>query len=75
MYRLNLNPAYCKGCGICVEACPKNVIKSSGRIDSKGHLLPQAGDMKRCSGCRLCELVCPDFAIALTEDESIKEEK
>jgi 2-oxoglutarate ferredoxin oxidoreductase subunit delta len=74
MYRLNLNTAYCKGCGICIEACPKNAIASSGRIDGKGHVLPQEGDMKRCSGCRLCELVCPDFAIALTEDASTKEE-
>lgn len=75
MYRLNLNPAYCKGCGICIEACPKDVIKSSGRVDAKGHLLPQTGDMARCSGCRLCELVCPDFAIALTEDDTLQEKK
>ena len=74
MYRLNFNPAYCKGCSICIEACPKNVIKSSGRIDAKGHVLPEEGDMKRCSGCRLCELVCPDFAVALMEDGD-KEEK
>lgn len=75
MYRLNLNPAYCKGCGICIEACPKNVIKSSEQIDPKGHRLPHPDDMERCSGCRICELVCPDFAIALTEDQPAKEEK
>ena len=75
MYRIHLNPAYCKGCGICIEACPKNVLKSGRRIDAKGHLLPQTGDMERCSGCRTCELGCPDFAIALSEDAPTKEGK
>jgi 2-oxoglutarate ferredoxin oxidoreductase subunit delta len=73
MYRFNLNPAYCKGCGICIAACPKKVIESTGRLDAKGHILPGGGDMSRCTGCRLCELVCPDFAVAIVEDEAAEE--
>ena len=70
MNRLHLNEKYCKGCLICVEACPKKAVKSSGRTNSKGYVLPEEDDMSRCNGCRLCELVCPDFAIAIeTHDD------
>jgi 2-oxoglutarate ferredoxin oxidoreductase subunit delta len=69
MNRLCLNATYCKGCLICVEACPTGAIKASGRINSKGYLLPEEDDMHRCTGCNLCETVCPDFAITIeTED-------
>jgi 2-oxoglutarate ferredoxin oxidoreductase subunit delta len=62
---LCLNAAYCKGCLICVAACPTAAIKASGRINSKGYLLPAEDDMHRCTGCNLCETVCPDFAITI----------
>ena len=74
MYRLHLNPTYCKGCGICIDTCPKHVIESTRCLDAKGHMLPKEGNMIRCSGCRICELVCPDFAIAIEEDEPAEEE-
>jgi 2-oxoglutarate ferredoxin oxidoreductase subunit delta len=72
MNRLWLNRDYCKGCLICVEACPGQAIRSSGRINAKGYVLPEEGDMHRCSGCGMCELVCPDFAIAVEEGENEK---
>jgi 2-oxoglutarate ferredoxin oxidoreductase subunit delta len=67
--RLHVNANYCKGCLICVEACPKGAIAASTSINAKGYILPEEGDMTRCNGCRLCELVCPDFAIAVETDE------
>ena len=69
MNRLHVNAAYCKGCLICVEACPRSAIAPSKSINVKGYTLPEESDMSRCSGCRLCELVCPDFAIAVETDE------
>lgn len=70
MNKLHVNPKYCKGCLICVDTCPKKALTSSDKINAKGYLLPREKDMSRCTGCKLCELMCPDFAIAIeTEDE------
>jgi len=72
MNKLHLNERYCKGCLLCVEACPTKAIVSSGKINAKGYVLPEAGDMTCCTGCKLCEIVCPDFAIAIEIDENAK---
>ncbi len=49
--------SWCKRCGICVAFCPAGVLAQ----DDSG--LPYAKDPERCTGCQLCELRCPDFAI------------
>ena len=74
MNRLSLNTDYCKGCLICVEACLMQAIKSSGKINAKGHVMPTEADMSRCTGCQQCEIVCPDFAIAIETEATSPEE-
>ncbi|MCS7258987.1 MAG: 4Fe-4S binding protein [candidate division WOR-3 bacterium] len=48
---------FCKGCGICVEFCPKDVL-GLGK-DLKVEVI----NIDACTGDRLCELRCPDLAI------------
>ena len=55
---LNIKKDWCKGCGICVEFCPKNVLTLK---DDKIEII----DIEKCIKCGLCELRCPDFAIYL----------
>jgi len=52
-----------------VDVCPKKALKASSEINAKGYILPTENDMERCKGCGLCELMCPDFAIAIEEGE------
>lgn len=47
---------YCKGCGICVAFCPKQLL-----VLRNGKVFPERPEI--CIGCRMCELRCPDFAI------------
>ena len=47
---------YCKGCGICVAFCPKQLL-----ILKNGKVFPERPEI--CIGCRMCEFRCPDFAI------------
>ncbi len=53
----------CKGCGICIDVCPRNVLTGSDEINEYGLYYPMVSDLKRCIVCRLCELYCPDFAV------------
>ena len=53
----------CKGCGFCVEYCPKDVLRMSEEFNAKGYHPPEVVDDGGCVNCNLCEMICPDFAI------------
>lgn len=53
----------CKGCGLCVSACPHGVLAMSKEINAKGYFVPAVVNPDACTGCRYCVLVCPDVAI------------
>jgi 2-oxoglutarate ferredoxin oxidoreductase subunit delta len=52
---------WCKGCGICIAFCPKQVYLA----DAAGK--PLADKPDNCIGCRFCELHCPELAITVKE--------
>lgn len=60
--KLVLNRAWCKGCGICVAFCPKQVL---GLKKEK-----VAEVAEGCILCGQCELRCPDYAIHIEEEEN-----
>lgn len=55
----------CRGCGFCIEFCPRNVLERSEEYTSRGYHPPKVVRIEDCAMCRLCERICPDFAIFL----------
>lgn len=53
----------CKGCGFCVEFCPPKVLAISEEFNTHGYHPPHLVNGAGCTGCDLCGLYCPDFAI------------
>jgi 2-oxoglutarate ferredoxin oxidoreductase subunit delta len=58
----------CKGCELCVPACPPRVLRMSERRNAMGFLLPEL--LPGCTGCGACALVCPDFCFEVFQFES-----
>ena len=65
---IRIDEAYCKGCSICTEFCPKDILEDSKTINRLGYYPPVAVRQGACIGCRLCELLCPEFAIFIVNE-------
>jgi len=61
--RLEIIPAWCKSCDICVKICPERCL----RLDA--NRIVELAEPDKCTGCRLCEWLCPDFAIRVHHDD------
>jgi 2-oxoglutarate ferredoxin oxidoreductase subunit delta len=61
----------CKGCGLCVEVCPKKVLEISRKVNTKGYNPVFQARPEDCIKCTACCIMCPDVAITIdgTEDE------
>ncbi len=64
MAKVTFNEDRCKGCGLCVDACPKKiVIMAKDRINQKGFHPATVVEMDKCIGCAFCATMCPDVVI------------
>jgi 2-oxoglutarate ferredoxin oxidoreductase subunit delta len=60
-------PELCKGCELCVYACPSGNLTLSPGLNSKGYhpaVFSYNGKRGPCTACGICYWVCPDFAIS-----------
>lgn len=66
MPRITVNETVCKGCELCVGACPRKLIElDRSRINAKGYHPATMTDQEKCTGCAMCATMCPDVAITV----------
>ena len=66
MAKLTFKTDDCKGCGLCVDVCPKKVLRlATDTINKKGHHPVEAANEADCIACAFCATMCPDCIIKI----------
>ena len=66
MVKITIQNELCKGCSLCIDVCPKNIIEiDKGIINKKGHHPVHITDATQCTACAFCATMCPDCAIKI----------
>lgn len=68
-YRHIIDDDRCKGCGLCVSICPKNVLEISEKVNKKGYFPAYQARPEDCIYCAKCCVMCPDVAITIIEED------
>jgi 2-oxoglutarate ferredoxin oxidoreductase subunit delta len=66
MPKVTIDANICKGCELCVEACPKNIIAlDADKLNAKGYHPAGITKPEDCIACAFCATMCPDCAITV----------
>ena len=71
----------CKGCGLCIDFCPTQVLQASDKLNDKGYRLPELVEEpekgKVCVACGFCQIICPEYGIWVEEvkEDSTEEDE
>lgn len=61
-----INEDRCKGCGLCVNVCPVEILQlAEDRYNVKGHNPVEVTDPEECTGCAMCAAICPDVVFTV----------
>lgn len=64
MAKVSFREERCKGCGLCVEVCPKKIVElKKSTLNAKGYHPAGVKDADKCIGCAFCATICPDCVI------------
>ncbi len=63
--KVKFNENTCKGCGLCVTACPKKIVVLGDKLNTKGYYSAKITDQALCIGCAFCATMCPDSVITV----------
>ena len=66
MAKLTINKEACKGCGLCVTACPKKILRVSQTVsNNQGYFVVEEIAPEQCIACAFGATMCPDCVITV----------
>ena len=66
MAKVTFKTDFCKGCGLCVNACPKGCLAiATDRTNNNGYSPAVMTAEEQCIGCAFCATMCPDCIITV----------
>ena len=68
-YEHTLDTRRCKGCGLCIDVCPVNVLEISSEVSAQGCYPAYQARPEDCTFCSACCIMCPDLAITISKIE------
>lgn len=70
MARMVMDFNRCKGCGLCIDACPQKIVDFQKRkMNKKGYFTAFCVNQDLCIGCSRCAMMCPECAITIKIEE------
>ena len=69
-----INRDACKGCDLCIDACPPGVLRmTTTELNDRGYRFPLL--LEGCTACKACSQICPDFVFQVYKyDEPLDRE-
>jgi len=65
--KLQIYSERCKGCTLCVDVCPVNVLEMGKKVNKRGCQYVVLKDPEKCTRCGMCFVMCPDSALEIVE--------
>ena len=65
---IRIDESRCKGCGLCISGCSRNLVALSEKPNALGYTVAKFSSQENCTGCCLCAELCPDVAITVFKE-------